>query len=133
MILQIVIDTNIVIFTSEGKFNLSREIERLIPQKHEIILLSTCLKEFEYLINKKPKMKKHKRFAKKLLKTIKLVDYDPMEIKTTDEKIIHYAKLKYPECIVVTNDSKLKKLLRDENIPVIFVRTINHLELLGNI
>ena len=133
MTLQVVLDTNIIIFASEGNFNLSFEIERLIPQKHEIIFLSACMNEFDYLINKQPKMKRHKKFASKLLETIQLVDYNPIDIKTVDEKIIHYAKLNAPNCIVVTNDNHLKKLLREENIPVIFVKTYNHLELLGNL
>lgn len=133
MTLQVVLDTNIIIFASEGKFNLTTEIERLIPQKHDIVFLSTCLNEFDYLIDKQPKMKKHKKFAMKLLETTKLIDFDPVEIKTTDEKIIHFAKLHVPNCIIVTNDNHLKKLLREENIPVIFVKTTNHLELLGNI
>ncbi|NHK29872.1 MAG: hypothetical protein FK730_00880 [Asgard group archaeon] len=133
MTLQIVLDTNIIIFASEGKFNLNTEIDRLIPQKHDIIILSSCMNEFEYLINKQPKMNKHKKFATKLLETIQLIEYDPIEIKTTDEKIIQYAKLHAPNCVIVTNDNHLKKLLREENIPVIFVKTYGHLELLGNI
>jgi rRNA-processing protein FCF1 len=133
MTIQVVLDTNIIIFASEGNFNLSTEIERIIPQKHDLIFLSTCMNEFNFLTNKEPKMKRHKRFATKLLKTIELVEYNPSDIKTVDKKIIQYAKLNTPNCVVVTNDNHLKKLLREENIPVIFVKTYNHLELLGNL
>ncbi|HUT82806.1 MAG TPA: hypothetical protein VMZ29_16540 [Candidatus Bathyarchaeia archaeon] len=131
MTVEVILDTNILIFISEGKFNLQREIERILPQKHEIVILSACLKEMEYLTKKQPKMVQHKKFIEKLIPTLKLIDFNPENIIETDKKIIAYAEKHKDTTIVVTNDIKLKNLLRDLNLPVIFVRTYNHLELVG--
>ena len=108
------------------------EIERLIPQKHEIVLLSTCLREFDFLVKKHPKMIKHQKFARKLSETIKLVEFNPEHIKNTDMRIIEYAKMNAPNCIVATNDKPLKKRLISENIPVIYVKSRDHLGLIGS-
>ncbi len=131
MSFEIILDTNILIFISEGKFNIHSEIERLIPQKHEIAVLSACLKELEFIAKKKPKLNRHKKFIHKLISTLKLIDFDPEDISKTDNKIISYAEIHKDSVIVVTNDIELKNLLRNKNLPVIFVRTYNHLELIG--
>ncbi|NHJ48846.1 MAG: hypothetical protein FK733_13765 [Asgard group archaeon] len=132
MTIQVILDTNIIIFLSKGQFNLQAEIERLILQKHEIVILSTCMNEFDYLIMKEPKMLKHQKFAQKLLTTIKLIEFDPVDIKNTDMKIIEYAKLNSPNCVVVTHDRRLKKRLVTEGIPVIYYKSQSHLDLIGS-
>jgi rRNA-processing protein FCF1 len=48
---------------------------------------------------------------------------------TGDQGIVDYAKK--IQGIVVTNDKELKKELRDIEIPVIYLRGNNHLELNG--
>ncbi|MBN1329714.1 MAG: PIN domain-containing protein [Candidatus Heimdallarchaeota archaeon] len=131
MSLEVVLDTNILIFISDGKFNIQSEIERIFPQKHEIVILTACLKEMDYLIKKKPQMSRHKKFIEKFLPTIKLIDFDPENITETDKKIVAYAEKYTDSVIVATNDVELKNLLRNQNLPVIFVRTFNHLELVG--
>lgn len=126
------LDTNILILTSEGKFNLSSEIERLIPQKHELIYLSACLKELEYLAEK-PKMARKIRFAKKLLETLRVVEYNSIDDLTIDDKIVQYAIENKSHCVIATNDNELKNNLLEQNIPVIFIRSRNHLELIGTL
>jgi rRNA-processing protein FCF1 len=127
------LDTNIIILLADGTFNLNKEIERLIPQKHVIIFLSACLEEFNYLVKKKPKMVKYQQFAEKIIKTLKVVDFNPPDIRTTDSKILAFAGANVPNCVVVTNDKRLKKRLLENDIPVIFLRTKTHLELLGSV
>ena len=55
MTLYVVLDTNILLLASDGKFNVTSEIERIVPQKHEVVYLSACMKELEY-IAEKPKL-----------------------------------------------------------------------------
>ncbi len=131
MTLFIVLDTNILLLASEGKFNLTIEIERLVPQKHEIVFLSTCLKELDYLIEK-PKMVRKVQFARKLLETIRVIDYESNENLTFDDKILQFA-IDKGHCVVATNDIELKNRLIVHKIPVLFIRSKKHLELIGTI
>ena len=97
MTLSIVLDTNILLLASEGKFNISSEIERLVPQKHEIVFLSACLKELEFLAEK-PKMSRKILFAKKLLESLQIVEFDLTDDITIDDKIIQYAIENKSQC-----------------------------------
>jgi len=128
--LYIVLDTNILLLASEGKFNVTSEIERLVPQKHEIIFLSACLKELEFLAEK-PKMSRKILFAKKLLESLQIVEFDLTDDITIDDKILHYAIENKSQCVIVTNDNELKKRLLEHSIAVIFIRSKSHLELVG--
>ncbi|MHA1212380.1 MAG: type II toxin-antitoxin system VapC family toxin [Candidatus Heimdallarchaeota archaeon] len=131
MTLQVLLDTNILIFIAEGKFNLHSEIERLIPQQHELIILTACMEELKVLATQKPKMARILTFVEKLLEKIKLVEYNPRNIRLTDDRIVRYSRDHPDNCIVATNDLGLKRKLLKHNLPIIFVRGKNHLELIG--
>jgi rRNA-processing protein FCF1 len=130
--LFIVLDTNILLLASEGKFNITSEIERIVPQKHEVVFLSTCLKELEYLAER-PKMSRKILFAKKMLESLQIVDFDVSDEITVDDKIVQYAIENKSQCVVVTNDLELKNRLLEQNIAVIFIRSKTHLELIGTL
>ncbi|NHJ32571.1 MAG: hypothetical protein FK732_06895 [Asgard group archaeon] len=130
MTLYVVLDTNILFLASEGKFNLTKEIERIIPQKHELVFLSACMKELDFLA-KKPKMSQKILFARKLLETLRIVEFDLDEDLTIDDKIVRYALENKSQCVIATNDNELKKRLLEQNIAVIFIRSKSHLELIG--
>jgi rRNA-processing protein FCF1 len=127
-----VLDTNILLLASEGKFNITSEIERIVPQKHEVVFLSTCLKELEYLAER-PKMSRKILFAKKMLESLQIVDFDVSDEITVDDKIVQYAIENKSQCVVVTNDLELKNRLLEQNIAVIFIRSKTHLELIGTL
>ena len=135
LILEIILDTNILIYISEGKFNIHSEIERIIPQKHELVILSASIEELKYLSKKQPLMKKHLRFIQNLYlsKRFKKVEIDKDERIVTDQKIVNYALEEKSIRLVATNDIKLKNQLREEGIAVLFMKTFNHLELIGYI
>ncbi len=130
--LYVVLDTNILLLASEGKFNVTREIERIVPQKHEVVYLSACLKELEFLAEK-PKMSRKILFAKKLLESLQIVEFDLTEDITIDDKIVQYAIENKSQCVIVTNDNELKKRLLEHSIAVIFIRSKSHLELVGTL
>ncbi|MHA1743714.1 MAG: PIN domain-containing protein [Candidatus Heimdallarchaeota archaeon] len=130
MPLEVILDTNIIIYLSEGKFNLNFELERLLTQEFNVVILSACIAELEILAKREMKMKKHLLFLEKLRKKITVINYNPETIPTTDEKIIAYATKEPPEKVVVTNDKDLKKKLRKKGVPVIFVRKKTYLQLL---
>lgn len=132
MTLYIVLDTNILLLASDGKFNLTREIERIVPQKHEVIFLSACLKELEFLAEK-PKMSRKILFARKLLESLQIVEFDLTDDITIDDKIVQYAIENKSQCVIVTNDNELKKRLLEHSIAVIFIRSKSYLELVGTL
>ncbi|NHJ87525.1 MAG: PIN domain-containing protein [Asgard group archaeon] len=131
MAIQVLVDTNVLLLAAEGKFNLDAEIDRLVNQKYDFIFLSACLEELEFIKEKNAKLIRKIVFAKTLLKKIKIIDFNPPQIKTVDEKIIQYAKENSSQCVVLTNDLPLKESLLANNIPVINIRKKNHLELIG--
>lgn len=133
MTVQVILDTNIPVLAIEGNFHLHDELERLITQKHDIIFLSACLREMNIIEKKGRKLSRAIQLAKKILEQIKIIEYDPANITNVDDVILSYAKENRPNCVVVTNDKELKQKLRKEGIPVIFVKTIDHFELLGSI
>jgi len=133
LVVQIVLDTNIPILVLTSSFSLESEIDRLIPQKHSIIFLSACVTELDFISKKSAKLAKQAAFARKFIERYKIVEFDPQNIRYVDDKIVHYAKENRPNCVVVTNDKELRQKLREIEIPVIFIRTRGHLELLGSV
>ena len=132
MTLQVIIDSNILLLATEGCFNLHSEIERLIPQKHRLIFLSSCQDELNLVAKKSAKLAKRVKLAKEIGSKLEIIDYENESQRFVDDKIIDYAISNQP-CVVATNDNELKKKVRKHMIPVIFVKTKSHLELLGTI
>jgi rRNA-processing protein FCF1 len=130
--LQIIIDSNILLLTAEGRFNLHAEIERLVPQKHRLIFLSSCLDELDLVAKKSKKLASRVNLAKQICSKLEIIDDKNKSEIFVDDKILEYALANQP-CVVATNDNELKMKVRKQDIPVIFVKTKNHLELLGTI
>ena len=132
MTLQIIIDSNILLLVAEGQFNLHAEIERLVPQKHRLIFLSSCVEELDLVAKKSRKLASRVNLAKEISSKLEIIDNENSSQKFVDDKILEYAIANQP-CVVATNDKALKMKVRKQQIPVIFVKTKSHLELLGSI
>ncbi|MEA2070476.1 MAG: ribonuclease VapC [Asgard group archaeon] len=133
MTLHVILDSNILLYFAEGQFNISQELPKILHQKYELVFLSACVEELDKLEKRKKQLSKKIWFAKKFLKKIKIIKYNPSSPKTTDEKIVDYAIKHKGSSVVMTNDLPLKKLLRKNGIPVIFVKKKGHLELDGSL
>ncbi|MHA1125831.1 MAG: hypothetical protein ACTSO7_08600 [Candidatus Heimdallarchaeota archaeon] len=132
MTLQIIIDSNILLLTAEGHFNLHSEIERLVPQKHRLVFLSSCEKELDLVAKKSRKLASKVMLAKEICSKLEIIDNKDDTPKIVDDKILDYAIANKP-CVVATNDTELKMKIREQQIPVIFLKTKNHLELIGTV
>ena len=132
MTLQIIIDSNILLLTAEGQFNLHAEIERLVPQKHRLIFLASCVEELDLVAKKSRKLASSVKLAKEIGSKLEIIDDNNTSQKFVDDKILEYAIANQP-CVVATNDKELKRKVRKQQIPVIFVKTKSHLELLGTV
>jgi rRNA-processing protein FCF1 len=117
---------------SEIQINIISELDRLVKQEYELIALSGVLTELQELLSKsKQKKKKKVEFALRFLKeqNIKVLDEKLLPNETADDYILRIAKK--TKFVVATNDTKLKKKLKDANNPVIYLRQKSYLAVDG--
>ena len=133
MTIKVILDTNIPLLLAKKNFHLETEIERLIPQNHSLIFLTASIKELEFLEKKKKKKSREIALAKLIAEKFQIIEFNPENIKFADDKILQFAKNNKPDSVLVTNDKELKKKAQDSGVPVIFIRSKSHLELIGTI
>jgi rRNA-processing protein FCF1 len=78
-----------------------------------------------------PKLRKQTEMALKLAEKCLLVNVDRRHGETNDDVIIRIAQQR--KYLVATNDSALRKRLRNISIPVVYVRQKSRLELEGSL
>jgi rRNA-processing protein FCF1 len=105
------------------------EIEALVGG-FEPIVLSTTIEELKKLSTvKSEKTRRNSLAALELVKKCRIVDVELRPNESYDDIILRVANEgKY---IVATNDSKLRKRLRDKGITTIFLRQKSRLEMNG--
>jgi len=129
-ILRILLDANALFVPLKFKFDIFEELETLINGSFELILLSPIKKELERLAtNESTKMRKNALYALNLAEKCRLVEVDHQLNAAPDDIILQVAG--EWNCPVFTNDKKLRKKLRDINVPVIYVRQKSRLEIDG--
>lgn len=103
---------------------------KLLNQKYEPVTLSTTLQELHEIAEKaSPKLQKQAATALKLAEKCQVFDVKREKEETNDDVIVRIAaQLRTP---VATNDRELRRRLRDIDVPVIFLRGKNRLELEG--
>ncbi len=129
----VILDTNMLMLPSKMHINLEHEIARVVERAFEPVILDCILEELEKLRQTaSPKTKREASFALALARKYKLIKVpDECRGKTVDETILKTAK-KYKWC-VATCDNKLRRELRKNGVPVIFLRQLSHFELEGTI
>ncbi len=120
----VIVDTNALMMPAQKGIDLENEVTRLVG-KCEITVPSIVVDEINHLVCREGKIRSAARVAQSLIKRFRIVKTPG----TGDQGIVDYAKK--IKGIVVTNDKELKKELRDTEIPVIYLRGNNHLELNG--
>ena len=128
--LKIILDSNALFVPLEFKIDIFSEIERLVNRNVNFVLLSPIKRELELLAAKEsPKIRREATFALKLAEKCKYVAVDNDEKLPTDDVIVKVAKAWNSP--VFTNDSQLRRRLRDISVPVIYVRQKSRLEIDG--
>ena len=113
--MQIVIDTNSLIYAAKEKLDLISELKKMGFTK--IVIPKEVLNELEHIQTDKKQKGADKIAAKLALQIIKFSKVDTVYIGKghPDDKILEFAKkLNFS---VLTNDSILKKRLKLESIP----------------
>ncbi len=127
----VIMDSNALFVPLQFKIDVFDELERLLNRRFELILLSTVRRELEMLaVEGSPKTRRMATFALKFAEKCRYVDVES-SARTVDDVIVEVAaRWKTP---VFTNDSQLRKRLKDISVPVIYVRQKSHLEIEGMI
>lgn len=114
----------------ELKIDIFSEVKRLLNRNVNFILLSPVKREIELLAAKEsPKTRREAAYALKLAEKCQYVTVDNDEKLRTDNIIVKVAKAWNSP--VFTNDSQLRRRLRDISVPVIYVRQKSRLEIDG--
>ena len=123
-------DSNALFVPLQFKIDIFSEVERLLNRNVNFILLSPVKRELELLaIKESPKIRRQAAYALKLAEKCNYVVVDSSERLLTDEAITKVAKAWNTP--VFTNDSQLRRRLRDISVPVIYVRQKSRLEIDG--
>jgi len=128
--LKVIIDSNFLFVPAQFKIDVFEELMNLLNQRFEPILLSATYQELQRMAEEgSPSRRKQASLALKLAKKCRLVNIEKGAGETNDDVILRIATAwKSP---VATNDRELRKKLRGRDIPVIFLRGKNRLELEG--
>jgi len=128
---KVILDSNAFFVPIQFKIDIFEELEKMSTAKFEGILISPVLREIERLATEgSPKMRKNAAYALNLAAKCKVVHVEETA-SAVDEIIVEVAR-KW-KCPVFTNDGRLRKRLRDINVPVIYVRQKSRLEIDGRL
>jgi hypothetical protein len=130
--LRIIIDSNFLLVPAQLKLDIFEGLMNLLNQNYESIVLSTTIDELRSIVERgAPKLRKQAEMALKLAEKCSLVSVDRKTGETNDEVIVRVAKQR--KWLVATNDSELRKRLRNISVPVVYVRQKSRLELEGSL
>jgi rRNA-processing protein FCF1 len=130
--LKIILDSNFLLVPAQFKLDIFEGIIKLLNQNCQLIVLSTTMDELRNIMGRSaPKLRKQTEMALKLAEKCLLVNVDRRHGETNDDVIIRIAQQR--KYLVATNDSALRKRLRNISIPVVYVRQKSRLELEGSL
>jgi uncharacterized protein len=128
--LKVILDSNALFVSLKFKMDIFEELKNLLNRNLDFILLSVVKKELEMLAEKgSPQERKNAFYALKLSEKCKLVQVDQPKGIQVDDVIVKVVGEWHSA--VFTNDSLLRRKLRDISVPVIYVRQKSRLELDG--
>ena len=128
--LKIILDSNALFVPIEFKIDIFEEVERLLNRRVDLVLLSPVKRELELLATKdSPKIRRQASFALKFAEKCKYIPIGEDEKNKLTTSLLMLQKLGIRR--VFTNDSLLRRRLRDIRVPVIYVRQKSRLEIDG--
>jgi rRNA-processing protein FCF1 len=128
--LKVILDSNALFVPLQFKIDIFEELKTLLKRRFELVLLLPVRRELERLAEAdSPKIRKNALYALKLAEKCRLVNVVGESGISPDDIIVKVAG--EWGCPVFTNDKRLRKRLRDINVPVIYVRQKSRLEIDG--
>ena len=127
MATKVILDSSFLIDAPRFHMNIMEELSRCATQKTEPIVLSVTLSELvSMMMGRSPKGSKEASLALAVAR-----DFPVMEVKRKPEEEVDDVIQRVAvdqQWFVATNDRSLRRKLRDNNVPTIFVRQKSHLE-----
>jgi hypothetical protein len=132
MPVKVILDTNFLMLSPVFHGDVFEELDKSIGRRTEKIVLTQVYQELERISKKGDK--KVRKQAETVLKHIEKDDFKSVDIElksseTVDDLIVRIATLW--KCFVATNDRALRKRLIISEIPVVYLRQRNRLEVKG--
>ena len=132
MPVKVILDTNFLMLSPVFHGDVFEELDKSIGRRTEKIVLTPVYQELERISKKGDK--KVRKQAETVLKHIEKDDFKSVDIElksseTVDDLIVRVATLW--KCFVATNDRALRKRLIISEIPVVYLRQRNRLEVKG--
>lgn len=128
---RVILDSNFLFIPFQFQIDILEELEKLIG-RFEPVVLSTTMEELEKLSRERSsKARREALSALKITERCRIVKVKRDPAETYDDVILRTAR--NWNCAVATNDRDLRKRLRKEAVPVIYLRQRKRLELEGYI
>jgi rRNA-processing protein FCF1 len=127
---KILLDTNFLMIPASLKVDIFSEIRRIADFSYEICVLDKTIEELKAIIERhKGRHGEAAKLALQLIskKNVKIIKTE--SIKNVDEIILETANSKL--FIVATQDSALKRKLKENHIPILVLRQKKYLKIEG--
>ncbi|MBS3815124.1 MAG: DNA-binding protein [Hadesarchaea archaeon] len=125
---RVILDANFLMTPELHGVDIFSEIERILNVNYELVVPSVVINELETLASKGNSTERSAaKVALGLANRAKKIETSG----EADEEIIRLARGK--NSIVGTNDTELRKRLREEGVPVIYLRQKSYLNLAGDV
>ena len=129
---KVILDSNFLFIPSQFQIDIFEGLMALLNQKFEPIILSPTHKELQRIAESgPPKMRRQALLALRLAEKCRVVEVEQGFRETPDDVITRVAA--EWRCPVATNDRALRKRLRDNNVPIVYLRQRARLEIEGSI
>ena len=129
---KVILDSNFLFIPSQFQIDIFEGLMALLNQKFEPIILSPTRKELQRIAESgPPKMRRQALLALRLAEKCRVVEVEQGFRETPDDVIARVAA--EWRCPVATNDRALRKRLRDNNVPIVYLRQRARLEMEGSI
>jgi len=126
---KVLLDTNFLFIPLRFNVDIFSELERLIDYYRPLVT-TPVLDELKKLgEDAKPSLEREVKFALNLANECSIINVELLEYESVDDHLLRIAKKM--NAIVATTDSELRGRLRDEGIPVVYLRQGSYLELEG--
>ncbi len=128
--LAVLLDSNFLFVPLKFGVDIFEELKRLLNRTPRCLVLRPIIEELRHLrIDAKPSLEKEIDFALDLTYRCELLDEDLLPGEEVDDYILRLAvENGWP---VATNDSDLRRRLREAGVPVIYLRQQAFLEIDG--
>lgn len=128
----VILDSNFLFIPLQFGVDIFEELDRLLEGRVRCVVPSPVFEELQLLKQEaKPSLRKEIDFALALARRCETAEERVEPGENFDDVLVRLAKLWV--CPVATNDGELRRRLRAEGVPVIYLRKRAYLEVEGTI